>query len=99
MITAIFILVINSFHGGINTELSFNTLAQCEAAKEQIKKEAEFKDHISSIKATCIEMQKTKRKLKCKIINEQYHHPRPGHHSGSGALEGFSYPVGIECEE
>jgi len=99
MFKIIFVLVINSYHGGINTDLQFRTLAQCESAKQQIQKEAGYKAGGGSLAATCLEMQVPNKKTKCKIINENYHVPHPGAHSGGGALENFPYPVSLECRE
>ena len=99
MIKTIFVLVVivtNSYHGGATTT-DFTTLQQCETAKAQIAKETKGK--FVSLSMTCIEKQAPLKKTKCKIVNENYHVPHPGAHSGSGAMENFPYPVALECVE
>ena len=95
MFKLIFVLVINVYHGGLTT-IDFTTRQQCETAKEQVKM---TQIGNSSIGAVCIEKQVPIKKTKCKIVNENYRIPRPGAHSGSGALENFPYPVALECVE
>lgn len=98
MIKIIFVLVVivtNSYHGGATT-IDFATLQQCEAAKAQIARETKGG---ATLKMTCIEKQVPLKKTKCKIVNENYHVPHPGAHSGSGAMENFPYPVALECVE
>lgn len=69
------------------TTIDFNTLQQCEAAKAQIQKTAEY----GSIGMTCIEKQVPLKKTKCKVINDRTHH----HYMNSN----YPYPVALECVE
>jgi hypothetical protein len=95
MLKIIFVLVLNGYHGGVGT-IDFTTLQQCEAAKAQIASETKKG---ATLGMTCIEKQVPLKKTKCRIINENYHVPHPGAHSGSGAMENFPYPVALECSE
>lgn len=96
MIKLVFILVINSYNGGVNTDLHFDTLAKCEAAKKQIHQEA-FKGN-STFRATCLEMQVKPKKLKC-TINNRTDYINPHNTIRSSNLDGYPYPVGVECVE
>lgn len=95
MLKLIFILVINSYNGGVNTDLHFDTFAKCEAAKKQIHQEA-FKGN-STFRATCLEMQVKPKKLNCKIINITDYRNNSNLYSLS--MNGYPYPVGVECTE
>lgn len=95
MIKLIFILVINSYQGGVNTDLHFDTLAKCEAAKEQIHRKA-FNGN-STFRATCLEMQVKPKKLNCKIINTTDYSNT--YNAYSRSMNGYPYPVGVECVE
>ena len=96
MLKLIFILVINSYQGGVNTDLHFDNLAKCEAAKKQIHQEA-FKGN-TTFRATCLEMQVKPKKLNCKIINTSDY---SNHYNSaySRSMDGYPYPVGVECVE
>ena len=98
MFKIIFILVLNSYHGSINTDLHFKSLAQCEAAKQQILKEADTK--LNTIKATCLEMQVPIKKTKCKIINDfsYKNHNGKGWHNAQN-MDYYPYPTSLECVE
>ena len=49
MLKLVFILIINSYQGGINTDLHFDTLAKCEAAKNRfIKKPTGRREVVTS---------------------------------------------------
>lgn len=84
MFKVIFVLVMSTYHGGINTDLHFSTMNQCEAAKNQIR-ENSIRGHFSGM--TCVEMQVPIKKTKCKISNEY------------ARVTGNYYPVTLECEE
>lgn len=94
MLKLIFILVINSYQGGINTDLHFDTLAKCEAAKKQIYQETYRQSRGGNFGATCLEMQVKPKKLNCKIVNRADYK-----NSFSSTMEGYPYPVGVECTE
>lgn len=61
MFKIIFVLVINSYNGGITT-IDFTNLQQCETAKKLIKE--------AQIGAVCIEKQIPIKKTKCTISNK-----------------------------
>ena len=94
MFKIIFVLVINA-HQGAMTTIDFTTLQQCETAKEQVKMTEKGG---SSIGAVCIEKQVPIKKTKCKIINDFSYH---NSHSRMNAanLDGYPYPVALECVE
>lgn len=95
MLKLVFILVINSYQGGINTDLHFDTLAKCEAAKKQIFQETyQQMPRGSNFGATCLEMRVTPKKLNCKILNQVEYRNRWGQ-----VMYGEPYPVGVECVE
>lgn len=60
-----FVLVIIALHGGVNTELKFNDLHHCEAVKKEIATDR-------TVKSVCIEMQKTKKEIKCRFNKKNY---------------------------
>ena len=95
MFKIIFVLVINIYHGGLTT-IDFTTKQQCETAKEQVRK-TEMGG--STIHAVCIEKQVPLKKTKCKIINDfSYQNPNKSH-GGYENLNGYPYPVALECVE
>lgn len=89
----VFVLVMLMYNGGINTDLTFNTLQQCETVAQQAKKNGVSK-------AFCIEKQvpkEKKKKLNCKIENRtDYSSGRSGYNNN---MLGYPYPVGISCVE
>lgn len=93
MIKLIFVLVLHSYHGGLNTDLHFDTLAKCEAAKRQIMTETHSRSG-GSMGATCLEMQVKPKKLKCTINNKS-----DFNNGSSSVMRGYPYPVGMECTE
>ena len=93
MIKLIFVLVLNSYHGGLNTDLHFDTLEKCEAAKRQIMTDTHTRTG-GSMGATCLEMQVKPKKLNCKILNQIEYRNRRGQ-----VVYGGPYPVGMECTE
>ena len=90
MLKTLFVLVLISHRGGVNTELQFQNMAQCEAAKAQILEVNTSR--LKIVRATCIEMQIPVKKTNCRIVNKI-------HHLSRGALENFPYPVALECIE
>lgn len=98
MIKLIFVLVLNSYHGGLNTDLHFDTLAKCEAAKHQIMTDTHTRSG-GSMGATCLEMQVKPKKLKCKINNRTDFSNTYADNVRVHNLDGYPYPVGMECTE
>jgi hypothetical protein len=94
MLKLVFILVINSYNGGVNTDLHFDTLAKCEAAKKQIQNMRG-----GDFGATCLEMQVKPKKLKCKINNRTDFSNTYADNVRVHNLDGYPYPVGMECVE
>ena len=95
MIKAIFVLIINTYYGGIDT-IDFATLQQCETAKSQIARETQGG---ATLKMTCIERQVPLKKTKCKIVNNfDYRNPE-GFNSNTHNLDKYPYPVALECIE
>lgn len=88
----VFVLVMMMYRGGINTDLTFNTLQQCEAVAATAKKNG-F-DH-----AFCIEKQVKKKKLNCKIENRTDYQNSFNVSSKSHNMDGYPYPVGFSCVE
>lgn len=78
--------------GGINTDLTFNTLQQCEAVAATAKKNG-----IES--AFCIEKQVKQKKLNCKIENRTDYVNHLNSTDKSHNLDYYPYPVGINCVE
>ena len=94
MFKIIFVLVINAYHGGMTT-IDFSTRQQCETAKEQV--EVGVKG-TASVKAVCIEKQIPLKKTKCNIINNfSYRNNLKSNNAGN--LDGYPYPVALECVE
>lgn len=94
MFKVIFVLVINAYNGGMTT-IDFTTLQQCETAKEQVK--AVIKGG-TRIGAVCIERQVPLKKTKCKIVND-YGYKNGRNWSNASNLDGYPYPVALECVE
>lgn len=86
MFKIIFVLVINTYHGGMTT-IDFTTLQQCETAKELVK---ETKKGGREFGAVCIEKQVPIKKTKCTISNKTV----PFVHGYK-----YPYPVALECVE
>ena len=98
MFKIVFVLLLNSIHGGFNTDLHFATAAQCEAAKQQIQAKAGYNTGGSTFGATCIEMQIPLKKLKCNIVN-QTNYQNPNNWKNAHNMDGYPYPTAIECKE
>jgi hypothetical protein len=77
------------FNGGINTDLTFPTLQQCETVAAQAKKNGVYRSF-------CVEQQVKQKKLNCKIENrtDYVNHVNKAHN-----LDYYPYPVGISCVE
>ncbi len=89
----VFVLVMLMYNGGINTDLTFSTLQQCETVAAQAKKNGVYRSF-------CVEKQVPKEKkktLRCKIENRTDYYN--GHSGYNKNLEGYPYPVGISCVE
>ena len=94
MFKIIFVLVINAYHGGMTT-IDFTTRQQCETAKEQVIVGVKGP---ASVNAVCIEKQIPLKNTKCKIINDfSYRNKLKSNNAGN--LDGYSYPVALECVE
>jgi hypothetical protein len=59
--TVVFVLIMLAYQGGINSDLSFSTLQQCQTVADQVKRYVD--------KAICVEKQIKKRKMHCTIEN------------------------------
>ena len=94
MFKIIFVLVINAYHGGMTT-IDFNTLQQCETAKEQIQKTAARGSHLGM---TCIEKQVPLKKTNCKIVNN-FSYRNNNNRFNASNLDGYPYPIALECVE
>ena len=87
--TVVFVLIMFAYHGGINSDLSFSTLQQCQTVADQVKRNVD--------KAICVEKQIKKRKMHCTIENRTDY---VNHHSGNNDnMEYYPYPVGFKCYE
>jgi hypothetical protein len=86
----VFVLVMMMTVGGINTDLTFNTLQQCEVVAATAKENG-------IERAFCIEKQVKKKKLNCKIENRTDYYS--GHAGNNHNMDGYPYPVGISCVE
>ena len=94
MFKIIFVLVINAYRCGITT-IDFTTLQQCETAKELVKS---TKNGSSTLGAVCLEQQVPIKKTKCKIVNDFSYH-NSFDRVNSANLNGYPYPVALECVE
>ena len=94
MFKIIFVLVINAYHGGMTT-IDFSTRQQCETAKEQVIVGVKGP---APVNAVCIEKQIPLKKTKCKIIND-YSYRNKLKSNNAGNLDGYPYPVALECVE
>ena len=88
----VFVLIMTLYHGGINTDLTFATLQQCETVAAIARKNGVER-------AFCVEKQVKKKKLNCKIENST-DYKNPFHSSSkSHNMDGYPYPVGFSCVE
>lgn len=88
----VFVLVMMMYRGGINTDLSFPTLQQCEAVAAIAKTNSV--EH-----AFCVEKQVKKKKLNCTIENRTDYQNSFNVSSKSHNMDGYPYPVGFSCIE
>jgi len=96
MFKVIFVLVLTTYHGGINTDLKFSSLTNCESAKSQLIKDNVFRN--SGISSSCLEMQVPIKKSRCKIVNQtDYTNARSTSYAHN--MDNYPYPVALECEE
>lgn len=97
MFNIIFVLVISGYAGGINTDLHFSTMSQCETAKMQIYSNA-AKGNFAGM--TCVEMRVPVKKTKCKVIND-FSYQNPHYRSSTTVLsmDNYPYPIAFECVE
>lgn len=98
MIKTIFVLVLMNTQGGINADLHFPTLQQCEQVKTTLSAVHPNKGNIAFIAGECVEQKITPKRLKCSIENKtDYKNPR--NFAGSVNMDAYSYPVGFTCIE
>jgi hypothetical protein len=84
--------------GGINTDLHFPTLQQCEQVKNTLSGVKPWKGSQKSITGACVEQQVKSRKLKCSIENKT-DYTNQWSNSRAKNMEGYPYPVGFTCVE
>lgn len=90
--SVVFVLIMTLYHGGINADLTFPTLQQCEAVAAIAKKNSV--EH-----AFCVEKQVQKKKLNCKIENRTDYVNHVNSTDKSHNLDYYPYPVGFSCVE
>lgn len=95
MLKIIFVLVINTYYGGVDT-IDFTTLQQCETAKSQIARETKGG---ATLRMTCIERQVPLKKTKCRIVNDFSYVNAVRSNSNAENMNGYPYPVALECVE
>ena len=88
----VFVLVMVMFNGGINTDLTFNTLQQCETVAQQAKKNGVYRSF-------CVEKQVKKKKMNCKVDNRTDYVNHLNSTDKSHNMDYYPYPVGISCVE
>lgn len=88
----VFVLTMIMFNGGINTDLTFPTLQQCETVAEQAKKNGVYRSF-------CVEQQVKQKKLNCKIENRTDYVNHVNSTDKAHNLDYYPYPVGISCVE
>lgn len=94
MVKIVFALVFATYHGGVSTDLRFQTSQQCEVAKAQV--ESNFKGRLDG-KPFCVELQVPARKLRCRVVNNfSYENPVKGSRNALN-LNGYPYTEGYEC--
>lgn len=90
--TVVFVLIMALYRGGINTDLTFPTLQQCETVAAIAKKNG-FE------RAFCVEKQVKKKKLNCTIENRTDYVNHINSTARAHNLDYYPYPVGISCVE
>ena len=99
MIKVFFVLVMSVYHGGITTGPQFTTMQQCEAAKALVRTEVERANGRNTFAGTCIEVQVSARKLKCKIGNNFSYKNEVVGSTTTKVMNGYPYPETVECVE
>ena len=94
MIKIIFVLVLMNTQGGINANLQFPTLQQCEQVKAKLTAIKPNNHKYQFIAGECVEQQVKYRKFKCSIENKTDYKSRNTSH-----MENYPYPVGFTCVE
>ena len=98
MIKLIFVLVLMNTQGGINADLQFPTLQQCEQVKATLTTIKPNNSKYQFIAGECVEQRVKPKKLKCSIENKtDYKNPR--NFAGSVNMDKYPYPVGFTCVE
>lgn len=98
MIKVIFVLVLMNTQGGINADLQFPTLQQCEQVKSTLTAIKPNNSTYQFIAGECVEQQVKSKKLKCSIENKtDYQSTRAGAYNQN--MEHYPYPVGFICVE
>lgn len=95
MFKVIFILLLVNDHGGINSDLMFNTLNECETAGKQTV--STMKKSRLSCSYTCIEKhvkEEKKKKIKCSIENRYDYNNKH-----TVQMMGYPYPTSFTCTE
>lgn len=90
--SVVFVLIMTLYHGGINTDLTFSTLQQCEAVAAITKQNG-------VLRAFCVEKQVKKKKMNCTIDNRTDYVNHFNSTAMSHNLDYYPYPVGISCVE
>lgn len=94
MIKVIFVLVLMNTQGGINADLQFPTLQQCEQVKATLTAIKPNNSKYQFIAGECVEQQVKSKKLKCSIENKTDYRNR-----NSYDMANYPYPVGFICVE
>lgn len=95
MFKVIFILLLVNDHGGINSDLMFDTLNECQTAGEQIVRDVRKTRVAASY--TCIEKhvkEEKKKKIKCSIENRYDYNNKH-----TSQMMGYPYPASFTCIE
>lgn len=90
--SVVFVLIMTLYRGGINTDLTFPTLQQCEAVAAIARKNGVER-------AFCVEKQVKKKKLNCKVENRTDYVNHLNSTDKSHNLDYYPYPVGFSCVE
>lgn len=98
MIKTIFVLVLMNTQGGINADLHFSTLQQCEQVKATLSAVHPNGGNVKFIAGECVEQKVESKRFKCSIENKtDYKNPR--NFAGSVNMDKYPYPVGFTCVE
>lgn len=98
MIKVIFVLVLMNTQGGINADLQFPNLQQCEQVKSKLTAITPNNSKYQFIAGECVEQQVKPKKLKCSIENKtDYANKSMGRYNDN--MNHYPYPVGFTCIE